>query len=211
MTTVTNGQARGTALALSGCASIAVAFGFARYGFGLFVPAFETEFGLTTSSVGAIGSASYASYLVALLGTGMLTARVGPRLPVVVGNASALIGMTLVAIASSPGLLVTGLVVAASSSGWTWAPFGDAVADRVAPDRRPRALSVISTGTTFGLMVAGPLALLTAGRADAWRLVWGGFAALAAAALVASLRAVPHGGTEPPPGSPAPAPALLNR
>ncbi len=193
MTMVTPSGRSGFALALSGCASIAVAFGFARYGFGLFVPAFEREFGLATTTVGAIGSVSYAAYLGALLGTGMLTARFGPRVPVVLGNASAMVGTALVAVASSSGLLVAGLVLAASSSGWTWAPFGDAVARQVPSDGRSRALSVVSTGTTFGLMIAGPLALLTAGRPDAWRMAWGGFAGLATLALVVSLRVVPHG------------------
>jgi len=53
-----------TSLALVGTSVIAVAYGFSRYGFGLFVPTFSDEFTLTAATAGAISSAGYASYLL---------------------------------------------------------------------------------------------------------------------------------------------------
>jgi predicted MFS family arabinose efflux permease len=179
------------ALAVCGSATVAVAFGFARYGFGLFVPAFRAEFGVGTRTIGVIGSATYGVYLAALLGSGWLTARRGPRLPVVLGAASASTGMALVAIAPSAPVLIAGLALAASSAGWVWAPFADAVAMLLPAAPQPWVLAVISTGTTFGLGIAGPVALLCGDGRGSWRWAWGVFAAAAAAAATAAARLLP--------------------
>jgi predicted MFS family arabinose efflux permease len=166
-------------VAVAGTSVIAVAYGFARYGFGLFVPVFQAEFGLSSTAIGAISSAAYLAYLTALLTAGGLTARYGPRLPVVLGAGSAAVGMLLVASASNPALLIVGVVVAATSPGLCWAPFSDAVGAQVRAELRGRVLAVVSTGTTFGLVVTGPIVLLTSSGGGNWRWAWAGFAAAA--------------------------------
>ncbi|HEU0104277.1 MAG TPA: MFS transporter [Mycobacteriales bacterium] len=174
---------------------MAVSFGFARYGFGLFVPELRAAFGLSTGAVGAITSAAYVAYLFGLLGAGALSRRYGPRLPVLVGCACAAGGTGLVAMAGSPRVLVLGVVLAASSSGWCWAPFFDATSVLLPAAAHDRALAIISTGTTFGLVLAGPLALLCAGSTDGWRWAWAGFAAAATVTALACaplLPARPH-------------------
>lgn len=177
-----------TRLALAGLSAIAVAYGFARYGYGLFVPTFREEFDLSTETVGLISSAGYAAYLSAMVLTGFLAGRTGPRFPVVMGAVCAGAGMFLIATAPGPLPLVAGVVLAGSSSGFCWAPFSDAVAILVQEERQGRVLSVVSTGTTFGLAVAGPVVLLTAignsGNESGWRYAW---AAFAIAALLVAL------------------------
>jgi predicted MFS family arabinose efflux permease len=189
--TVTRNRGAAGWLAVTGSASVAVGFGFARYGFGLFAPAFRTEFGLDTQAIGTIGSGAYAVYLVSLFGCGVLCARWGPRLPVVVGTTSAFVGLTVVAFASTAEMLIIGVLVAAASSGWVWAPFADAVARQVSPKQRARVLAVIGTGTTFGLIVAGSLAPLGTDGPMAWRLVWAVFAMAAAVVTAASILVIP--------------------
>jgi predicted MFS family arabinose efflux permease len=57
-----------------------------------------------------------------------------------------------------------------------WAPFNDA-AERVVPEsRRATALSVVSTGTSFGVVAAALLALAVTEGALDWRGAWVGFA-----------------------------------
>ncbi len=205
MTEVTR-RGRDTAalrLAVTGAATIAVAYGFARYGFGLFVPVLRERFALSTATVGLVSGASYGSYLAGLLGAGMLARRRGPRLPVLIGAGAAALGTALVAAADRPAVLTAGVVLAASSPGWCWAPFSDATALLVPPRGRERVLAVISTGTTFGLVVAGPAALLTATSGAGWRWAWAGFAAAAALAGLVNLRLLPAGA--PPPARPEPA------
>jgi hypothetical protein len=56
-------------ISLAGLSAVAVAFGLARYGYGLFVPVFREAFDLSTEMVGFLASGAYASYLVALIVT----------------------------------------------------------------------------------------------------------------------------------------------
>lgn len=64
---------------MAGVAAQGVTFGFARYGYGLFLPEIRRQFDLSVSLVGVIGSATYVSYLIALLLVGVLSTRWGPR------------------------------------------------------------------------------------------------------------------------------------
>ena len=181
-------------LALAGLSAIAVAYGFARYGYGLFVPAFREEFGLSAEAVGFISSGAYASYLLAMVSTGFLVGRTGPRFPVAVGLACAGAGMTLIAISGGVALLAAGAVLAGASPGFCWAPFSDAVAMAVEEEKRNRVLSVISTGTTFGLTVAGPVVILAsrAGGDSGWRYALALFAAAAFGAALWNFRLLPN-------------------
>ncbi len=184
-----------TWLALAGLSAIAVAWGFARYGYGLFVPVFREEFGLSTETVGLISSAAYAAYLLAMVSTGFLVGRMGPRFPVVTGVLCAAAGMLLIATAQSLLPLVVGVVLAGSSAGFCLAPFSDAVAMLVEEERRGRVLSVVSTGTAFGLAVAGPVVLLTAtggfGNDSGWRYAWATFAVAALLVALWNARLLP--------------------
>ena len=184
-----------TRLALAGLSAIAVAWGFARYGYGLFVPVFREEFGLSTETVGLISSAAYAAYLLAMVSTGFLVGRMGPRFPVVKGMLCAAAGMLLIATAQSLLPLVVGVVLAGSSAGFCLAPFSDAVAMLVEEERRGRVLSVVSTGTAFGLAVAGPVVLLTAtggfGNDSGWRYAWATFAGAALLVALWNARLLP--------------------
>ena len=189
-------------LGLAGFFAIAVAFGPARSGFGLFLPDFRREFGLSTEVSGVIAGGSYGGYLVALSLVGLFAARFGPRLFVTVGGISATTGMILVAIAPNASLLATGLILAASYAGWSWSPYNDAV-EREVPSRwRGRVLSAISTGTTFGLTIAGLIALAAGVWGLPWRAAWLGFAAAALAVTAWNARALPGRPQEPESSAP---------
>ena len=185
---------KATRLAFAGLSAIAVAYGFARYGYGLFVPAFREEFGLSTEAVGLISSGAYAAYLFAMVSTGFLVGRTGPRLPVVVGLACAGAGMSLIAASGGVVLLAAGAVLAGASPGFCWAPFSDAVAMSVKKEKRNRVLSVVSTGTTFGLTVAGPVVILASkvGDDSGWRYALALFAAAAFAAALWNFKVLPN-------------------
>lgn len=184
---------RTTQLMLAGLSAIAVAYGFARYGYGLFVPVFREEFGLSTEAVGLISSGAYAGYLLAMVSTGFLVNRTGPRLPVVVGAFCAGVGLLLISFSWGVLSLSVGAVLAGSSSGFCWAPFSDAVAMLVERERRDRVLSVISTGTTFGLTLAGPIALLVSygEGSSGWRYALAVFSFAAFGAGLWNLKLLP--------------------
>ena len=176
-------------LSLAGFSATAVTFGPARNGYGLFLPDIRDEFGLSTEVLGLVASGLYAGYLAALLAVGLLAARTGPRLPVLAGLLSAGAGTALVALSPNPAVLAAGVVLAGTGAGWSWAPYNDAVGRMVPAASRDRALSIISTGTTFGIAVTGLAALCATIYGLPWRTAWFVFAAgsLAIAALNAAL------------------------
>lgn len=163
-------------LCLAGIGAIGVSFGFARYGYGLFLPDLRTTFGLDATTIGVIGSGTYVGYLLALTLAGLLASRLGPRPLIVASGLCATTGLTLVATAQSTAVLVIGLLLAGTSSGWSWAPYSDAVRALVAEHRRDRVLAVVPNGTAFGMAIAGILAL-----AVPWRPAWVLFALAALA------------------------------
>lgn len=176
-------------LGLPGLATLAVTYGFARYGYGLFLPRFQAEFGGSAGALGAVTSIGYAGELLALGLVGWWAGRRSPRLPIAVGLCCAGLGMAVISFAPNAAVLAAGVAVSGMSPGWVWTPYSDVVQDTVRPGGRAQALSMISTGTTFGVILAGPAALLAAD--SRWRLVWLVAAACAFAVLGWNLRAVP--------------------
>ena len=160
-------MSRAGLLGLAGFAAIAVAFGPARAGYGLFLPDFRDEFGLSIQTAGFIASGLQAGYLISLTLVGLLVARTGPRSMVLAGMLAGGVGMAIVALASGALWLAAGIVLAGTGAGWSWAPFNDPVDDAVPPRQQGRVLSIISTGTTFGVLGAGLTALAAGGS---WRV-----------------------------------------
>jgi len=165
----------------AGVAIIAVTYGLARYAYGLFLPEIRADFGLSTALLSAIASGSYAAFLVGTAVSSVISARTGPRLPVVTGGLSAVVGMLFVGIAESPLVLAVGVVLAGSGAGWAYPPMPDAVSRLVSEENRGRTLAAINSGTSYGVILAGPVALLAG---SSWRGAWLVFAALALAATV---------------------------
>jgi predicted MFS family arabinose efflux permease len=174
-------------LAVAGSATVATAFGMARYGYGLLLPDIQDDLALGVGTLGAIGSLAYLSYL---LGTALVTPcveRAGPRATVVGGGVLAVAGTIVVALAGGPVPLGAGVAVAGASAGLVFAPFGDAVRE-LPPVARARTLATISCGTGWGVAVAAPIALLTG---DAWRVAYVGFAVCAALSTLFAARTLP--------------------
>ena len=167
-------------LVSAGVAAVAVAFGLARYGYGLLLPDIRADLGLGTAVLGLIGSGAYVAYLLAtVLGSG-LAARRGGRVAVLLGTGLAIGGMLLVAVARGPLLLAGGVFLAGAAAALVFPPFSDLVALRVAPARRARGLAAISSGTGWGVVASVPVALLVQGD---WRVAWVVYAVLAALVL----------------------------
>lgn len=178
---------------LAGLSAIGVGFGFARYGYGLYLPELRREFGLSTAQLGLISSLSYVGYLAAVVMVGTLISRLGPRLMILGAGASAAAGMTLVAVTDSAPVMAVGVVLAGTSAGWVWAPYSEVTPAMLTPRRAERALAVIASGTAYGTAVAGGLAL--AMPPGDWRLAWAAFTAIAVAVTVVNAVVLPKGTT----------------
>jgi predicted MFS family arabinose efflux permease len=96
---------------------------------------------------------------------------------VIAGALATSAGFAAVALAGAPWLLALGIGLAGASAGLCWSPFNDAAARVVPADVRATALSVVSTGSTIGVVAAAGIAFaVTEGVLD-WRGAWAGFAA----------------------------------
>lgn len=167
----------GRQLVVAGLAVIAVSYGLARYGYGLYLPEFRSAFGLSAGAAGVVAAGSYAGYCAASVLAGRLVSRGQARATLWLAGGSAALGCLLVAGAWDGPVLAIGALVAGSGAGAATPALVAAVASTVPASGEPRAQGIVNSGTGAGV-VAGGLLVLTA--PDAWRWSWVGFGAVAA-------------------------------
>lgn len=172
----------------AGVLMVASTYGLARYTYGLFVPVFKVEFGLSQATIGWIGSMSYVGYLLATLLSAVLSRHVGARWSIVVGGLAASVGMTMIALAESPLVLMAGVTLAGCSPGLAYPPIADTIKQFCAAEKQNRLYAIINSGTGFGIMISGPLALIAG---STWRLAWLFFAIVALCATIWNLYVLP--------------------
>jgi predicted MFS family arabinose efflux permease len=178
----------------AGLLALVATYGIGRQAYGLFVPTFREEFGLSLDVLGFYASAAQAGYLVTTVATGVLTARFGPRLPVVSGCLLLAIGAAMAASATGSVLLAVGVIAAGTSAGGTWGPFSDAIDEQVPSSGSRRALALVNAGSPVGLVVASGFVLVAG---DLWRAVWWGFAAVGLVAAAVAWRVLSPGAERP--------------
>ena len=69
------------ALAVAGSATVATAFGMARYGYGLLLPDIQHALALGAATMGAVGTLAYVTYLAAAALVSRCVARSGAPTP----------------------------------------------------------------------------------------------------------------------------------
>ncbi|WP_246626800.1 MFS transporter [Modestobacter italicus] len=169
-------ETRPAALVVPGLAVIAVTYGLARYGFGLYLPQFRGAFGLSPGTAGAIAAASYLAYCLAAYIAQRLAGRARGRTALWLAGGTAALGSLLVAAAWSVPVLAAGALLAGSGAGAASPALVAAVASTVRPEAQPRAQALVNSGTGVGVVVGGLLVLAVP---DAWRAAWAGFAVVA--------------------------------
>ena len=171
-----------------GTAMIAVTFGLARYGYGLLLPDMRADIHMTAGAAGFISAGAYLAYLLANAGVVTVVTRWGPR--VAVGSAAlcAVVGMSVVATSHSLVSLALGVMVAGAAAGLAFPPYADIVSREVRTGSRDVAWSTISSGTGWGVAIAGPVAVVAG---DHWRAVWMLFVVLAVIVGVLAVLAAP--------------------
>ncbi|WP_408899437.1 MFS transporter [Nocardioides sp. R1-1] len=176
------------AVLLPGTAMIAITFGLARYGYGLLLPDMKAELGIGPSAAGLISSLGYVSYLLANAGVVPLTSWRGARVAVAAAASAAASGMAVVALAGSAWAVALGVTIAGAAAGMAFPPYADIVDRHVAPPRRAVVWSTISSGTGWGVALAGPVAILAG---DQWRWAWASFVVIAVVVGIAATRLAP--------------------
>jgi predicted MFS family arabinose efflux permease len=160
-------------LVVSGLLVIAVTYGLTRYGFGLYLPQFRADLGLTSRVAGGIAAGSYLAYCAAAVLALHLVGRGRARLALWSAGGGAAAGALVVASAEAIPVLAIGALVAGSGAGAASPALVAAVAWTVPRSAEPRSQAVVNSGTGAGV-VAGGLVVL-AWPAE-WRWAWLGFA-----------------------------------
>jgi predicted MFS family arabinose efflux permease len=190
---------------------IAVTYGLARFAYGLFLPEMREALDLSETVLGLIGAGSYAGYCFAILAALVFTSRTGPRLMAVAAGAIAVVGMAAVAGAPAAWVLALGILVAGSSSGLASPPMGEAVVSSIREELQDRANTLINSGTSIGVALSGPAALLVAER---WRVAWAAFAFIGIVVVAWNAVVIPRnrvGDGRPEQAAPADVPRLSVR
>jgi predicted MFS family arabinose efflux permease len=178
-----------TWLVAPGLAMIAVTYGLARFAYGLFLPEMRETLDLSETVLGLIGAGSYAGYCFAILVALVFTSRTGPRFMAVAAGVVAVVGMAVVAAAPAAWVLALGILVAGSSSGLASPPMGEAVVTSIREELQDRANTLINSGTSIGVALSGPAALLVAER---WRVAWAAFALIGIVVVAWNAAVVPR-------------------
>lgn len=175
-------------IVLPGLAMIAVTYGLARFGYGLLLPNISSSLNMSPTMSGFIGSGSYFAYCVAITLSILLIPRLGPRLSIMAAGLSALVGMLLVALSTSPIMLAVGVLIAGASTGFGSPAYGEVVTQYIQKPFQDMSNTWINAGTGFGVMVSGPIVLLLSGH---WKMVYFLFTLIALAVLIWNVVNIP--------------------
>lgn len=171
-----------------GIAMIAVTYAFARFSYGLFLPDITSSIGLTTGQAGIAGSAAYFSYTMALLTSSFFVSRFGERRVIQFAGLSAVAGLLGIAFSYNIYVLVCSTFIAGLGSGWASPAFGQVATTLLKKEDSERGNTWINTGTSFGIILSGPIALLIA---EQWRLAFIWFALISVAVLIWNSISIP--------------------
>lgn len=177
-----------TGIATLGAALIAVAYGLARFAFGLFVPPIRAELGLTPDVIGAVGSLAFLSFILASLVAPLIADRLGARNAAVLSGGLALAGLLLISEAHSATLLGVGVFACGLCTGLMMPALSSAAHTVVSPGLQDRVNAVMNAGTSIGVFLSVPAVLLLAG---AWRWAYVSFAVIAGLGMIAAWLFIP--------------------
>jgi predicted MFS family arabinose efflux permease len=183
-----------TGYAVLGAGLTAVAFGLARYAFGLFVPSIRSELGLGSDVIGVVSSLAFVSFVCTSAIAPAVAARLGARRAAMVASGIGLGGLALISQASGAITLGAGVFACGVSTGLMMPALAAGVQATVRPALQGRVNAVMNAGTSIGLVFCVPTVLFLAG---AWRLAYGGFAALAGIGLIAAWWLLPAASRAP--------------
>ena len=165
---------------------VAVTYGLARFGYGLYLPTFTADFALSRAGAGSIAAGSFAGYCLAALLAHHLVRRGRPRAALWGAAVLAGTGCAFVSGAWSSTSLACGVVGAGSGAGMASPALVAAVAATVRRDGADRAQAVVNSGTGVGVVVGAALVTLAP---NGWRATWAGFAVAAIVVARATDRA----------------------
>ena len=150
---------------------ITITFAFGRYIFSMITPDIVKELGIDYEFVGRINAFHQGAYLLFSLLGGLLCSVVSVRH--LIGGSVVLCGLsvTLLAFVNNPWVLLCIVTLQGIFAATSWIPMVAFVAENIQEKNRGKSMGIISSGTSFGLILNGVLIpwLLKYGT---WHTVW---------------------------------------
>lgn len=171
-----------------GLAMIAVTYALARLSFGLFLPDISNSLELSESESGLVGSTAYLSYSIALLVSAALIKKLGQHRVIVIAGLTAVLGLSGIASAQSYLHLVISMFIAGIGSGLASPALSQAAQSALSKQELDQGNTWINSGTSFGVILTGPIVLLFA---EHWRLSYIFFAIIAIGVLYWNYYSIP--------------------
>lgn len=168
----------------------AVAQSFGRFTWALLLPVVEDEVLSSYGAAGTLGTTNVAAYLVGTAVVGVVSSRALPTTLVRLGLALSSLGLGVLSVANSFGVLFVGQVLTGLGGALIWIPSPGLAAGVMPPERRGVAMGLVSAGIGTGIFVTSQAAaLLRAVAGDgSWRVLWGAEAVIGLITLVAVSR-----------------------
>jgi sugar phosphate permease len=156
------------------------AIGFGRFGYSAVLPSMQKALGISNAAAGSLASWNLAGYTLMAAVGGILASRIGPRKVLTAGMVVTAAGMLLTGLSdgllgASIGRLVTGV-----GNGMILVPSISLMTAWFDARRLGFASSIVPTGSSLALIVAGPMVprIIDFGDAEGWRLAWYFFAGI---------------------------------
>lgn len=173
---------------------IMAALGLGRFGYSIVLPTMQESLKLTNTQAGELQSWNLVGYSLAVIGAGMLAARYSTRVIVSVSTLLVAISMLLTGIAPGFDLIRWARFLTGLGAGGVNVPAMALVPSWFGAKRRGVASGIAVAGSSFGLMVSGPLVPIIIsqyGPDQGWRISWfifGGMAIVIAVLAFTFLR-----------------------
>lgn len=182
-------------IVLPGIAIIGVTYAFARFSFGLFLPNIAQSLSLTESNAGIAGSTAYIAYSLALLTSSYLIRRFDQFRVIQFSGLSAVTGLFGIAASQNFFFLICSTFIAGLGSGWASPALSQTAATSLSEKQKDAGNTWINSGTSFGLILSGPIALLFTGH---WRVAFMLFGIIAFIVLIWNSARIPSANLEAP-------------
>ncbi len=158
----------------TGMLCIMACLGFGRFALGMLLPSMASTLHLTYSQMGFISTMNFLGYLVAVLLSGFLAARIGPRR--LIFFALLAVGVSMALISRAKGFLpvLSLYALTGMGSGATNVPVMGLVSSWFASNKRGRAAGFIVIGSGFAIIISGkliPFVNRIVGP-EGWRMNW---------------------------------------
>ncbi|MBC3887709.1 MFS transporter [Acetobacterium paludosum] len=150
---------------------ITITFAFGRYIFSMITPDIVSSLNIDYEFVGRINACHQAAYLLFSLLGGILCSYISVKF--LISSSVILCGISVFVLAfvNNPWLLLVIVTLQGIIAATSWIPMVEFVAKNIQEDNRGKSLGIISSGTSFGLILNGFLIpyILTN---DTWQTVW---------------------------------------